>query len=137
MEQHPERRGLASDWIHCEILPAKQPEIFRFSPDGFYLDEDAGWVITLSGRNFTDGAEIFLRESEGGRIVPDTVTVGQSGDEVRLAFNYGQLDLVEYAVHVINPGGLSAMIQTFRIAFRKPVDITVSAAAYIRFWIII
>ena len=122
-----ERPGPESEWIQFVILPARQPGLLRFSPDGFYLDEDPGWVITLSGRNLVEGAEIFLRESEGGLIAPDTVTVGQSGNEVRLGFTDGQLGMGNYAIQVTNPGGLSAGIENFRIAFRKPVDITVSA----------
>jgi hypothetical protein len=124
-----ERPGLlASEWMQFEIFPAMQPVLVRFSPEGFYLDEADPWVITLSGRNLAGGAAIFLRDSQGGLMRPDTVTVEQSGNEARLTFAYGQLDLGDYAIHVTNPGGLSAEIQTFRVvAFRKPMDITVSA----------
>jgi hypothetical protein len=123
-----ERPGLAaSDWIQFEIFPAMQPVLVRFSPESFYLDEGDAWVITLSGRNLDEGAEVFLQDSQGDHILPDTVTMGRSGNEARLTFTYGQLDMGSYSIHVINPGGLAAGIQTFRIAFRKPVDITVSA----------
>jgi hypothetical protein len=122
-----ERPGLASDWIQFEVLPAMQPELVRFSPDGFYLDEDVAWVITISGRNLADGIEVFLEGSQGDRIKPEGVTVGQSRNEAQLMFSDGQLDMGTYAIHVTNPGGLTAEIQTFRVAFRKPVDINVSA----------
>jgi hypothetical protein len=122
-----ERPGLASGWIQFEILPARQPELFRFSPDRFYLDEDAAWVITLSGRNLSEGIEIFLEGFQGNRIKPETVTVGQSLNEARLTFGYDQLDMGTYVIHVTNPGGLTAEIATFRVAFRKPVDINIVA----------
>jgi hypothetical protein len=122
-----ERPGLASDWIQFAIFPALQPELFRFSPDRFYLDEDPAWVITLSGRNLVEGLEVFLEDSQGNRILPDTVTVGPPGNEARLSFNYEQLDTGVYAIHVTNPGGLSAGIQNFGIVFRKPVDINLAA----------
>jgi hypothetical protein len=32
-----------------------------------------------------------------------------------------------YTIHAVNPGGLAASTGTFRIAFRKPIDINVSA----------
>jgi hypothetical protein len=122
-----ERPGPASDWVQFEILSARQPEITRFSPDVFYLDENEAWVITLYGRNFAQGIDVFLEESQGGFIKPETVTVGPPGNEARLAFSYGQLVGGRYAIHVTNPGGLAAAARTFRISFRKPVELAVSA----------
>jgi hypothetical protein len=122
--EHP---GRASDWIHFAILPSRQPELLRFSPEAFYLHEDTAWVITISGRNLMEGLEVFLRESQGGLIKPEKIILGPSQDEVRLAFAYRQLAPGEYAIHVTNPGGLTAEAQPFRIAFGKPADITVSA----------
>jgi hypothetical protein len=121
------RPGLVSDWIQFAILPSSQPELVRFSPEVFYLDEDAAWVITISGRNFVDGLEAFLKGAGGSLIKPEMVTVRQSLNEARLMFSYGQLKPGSYTIHVMNPGGLTAEIQTFRIAFEKPVDINVSA----------
>jgi hypothetical protein len=121
------RPGPASAWIQFEIFPARQPELLRFSPEGFYLDEDPVWVITITGRNLTEGSELFLEESQGNIIRPDTVALGPSGSEARLTFRYDQLDMGSYVIHAINPGGLTTETQTFRIAFRKPVDVSVSA----------
>jgi hypothetical protein len=115
-----------SEWIHFAILPARQPELIRFSPEAFYLDEDPVWVLDLYGRGLTDGIEVFL-QGPWGRIYPDTVSVEQSEREVRLVFSYERLDTGEYTVHVINPGGLTAEVEPFRIVFKKPVDINISA----------
>jgi hypothetical protein len=122
-----ERPGSASAWIQFEIFPARQPELARFSPEGFYLDEDPVWVITISGRNLAEGIDIFLQGSQGAIIKPDTVSLEPSRNEARLTFRYDQLDMGSYVIHAINPGGLTARAQTFRIAFRRPVDISVSA----------
>ncbi|MDR3145789.1 MAG: hypothetical protein LBU21_05885 [Treponema sp.] len=122
-----ERPGPASEWIQFAILSARQPILARFSPDGFYLDEDLVWVLTISGRNLIRGTDISLREAGGTLIRPDTVTAAPSGNEIRLTFRYDQLKLGSYVIHATNPGGLTAETRTFRIAFRKPVDINVSA----------
>ncbi|MDR0707895.1 MAG: hypothetical protein LBF60_08495 [Treponema sp.] len=61
------------------------------------------------------------------RIRLDMVNIEQPESRVRLVFNYAQLDTGEYTIHTINPGGLTAEMETFRIAFRKPLDINVSA----------
>jgi hypothetical protein len=122
-----ERPGPESDWVQFAILPARQPELLRFSPESFYLDEDPAWVITVSGRNLVDGLEVFLQEDRGGLIKPETVTVGQSWNEARLMFSYEQLNTGSYTIHVTNPGGLKTELQTFRIVFKKPIDINVSS----------
>jgi hypothetical protein len=122
-----ERPGPASDWIRFAIFPSRQPELLRFSPEVFYLDEDTSWVITISGKNLADGIEAFLKGSEGSLIKPELVTTGQSRNEARLLFSYGQLEPGAYAIHVTNPGGLTAERQTFRIALGKPLDLTLSA----------
>jgi hypothetical protein len=119
--------GPAADWIQFEVLPAKQPELLRFSPEAFYLDEDISWSVNLFGRNLADGIEIFLRGPRGNLIKPEVITVEQSGDRVQLVFGFGQLDTGSYTVHAVNPGGLMDDLEGFRIAFRKPVDISVSA----------
>jgi hypothetical protein len=122
-----ERPGPAVDWVQFEVLPAKQPELLRFSPEAFYLDEDAAWDIDLFGRNLIDGIELVLHGPQGRLIRPEAVTVGPPEDEARLSFSYGQLDTGDYTIHAMNPGGLTAELGTFRVVFRKPVDITVSA----------
>jgi hypothetical protein len=120
-------RGL-TDWIQFEVLLAKEPEIFRFSPAGFYLDEDLAWELYLSGRNLVKGIGIYLQqEPDGKRIQPETITVEEQEDGARLVFHFGALDLGNYTIHAVNPGGLAASAGNFEIAFRKPTDISVSA----------
>jgi hypothetical protein len=124
-----ERPAAASDWIQFAIFPARQPELAQFSPEVFYLDEGVTWILTIYGRNLAEGIEIFLRETSTGALVkPDTVTARQSMNEARLTFRFEQLVPGSYAIHAINPGGLTAETQAFGIiAFGKPVDITLSA----------
>jgi hypothetical protein len=122
------RPGQAADWIQFEVFPAKQPELVQFSPAAFYLDEDLTWIIHLSGSSIAQGSEIFLQGAQGTRIRPGTIIVDQPEKEVRLVFSYEQLYPGDYAVHVINPGGLETELETFRITFfRKSLDINVSA----------
>ena len=119
--------GEQSDWLGFEILLALQPELRSFSPEGFFLDEDAQWVLNLNGRNIDPAAEIYLRH--GGRsIVPVEKTVASSLGGARLAFNERQLTPGTYEVYVKNPGGLDTRLEGFAIAFRKPLDIYLGAA---------
>jgi hypothetical protein len=48
-------------------------------------------------------------------------------DEALLTFNYRQLAMGNYIIRAGNPGGLTAEAQTFSIAFKKLMDINVSA----------
>jgi hypothetical protein len=122
-----EKPGPASDWIQFTVLPARQPALVRFNPKIFYLDEDLSWVITIYGSNLVEGLDAFLKGFGGKLITPQTVTVEPSRNEARLIFSHGQLSRGTYAIHVKNPGGLTAEIQNFRIVFRKTVDINLSA----------
>jgi hypothetical protein len=122
-----ERPASPSAWMQFEVRTAKQPELFRFNPEVFYLDEDVTWNIDVFGRNLANGIDIFLQGSQGKRITPDMVKIEQPDARVRLVFTYAQLDTGEYTIHAMNPGGLTAEMEAFRIAFRKPVDINVSA----------
>ncbi|MDR1893907.1 MAG: hypothetical protein LBQ61_04340 [Spirochaetales bacterium] len=117
-----------SDWTRFEIRPAKDPEIFRFTPEAFYLDEDVTWVLNLTGRNLVEGMDIFLINSglREGIIRPRTITVDPAGGGARLNFDFRQLTTGEYAIYGVNPGGLETRGGNFRIAFKKPVDINLS-----------
>ena len=117
-----------TDWIQFEVLLAKEPLISRFSPEGFYLDEDLIWDLRLSGQNLTEGIEIYLQQEPAGRrIQPRTITVEAREDGAHLVFRFDDLDLGNYTIYAVNPGGLATSTGTFRIAFRKPMDINVSA----------
>jgi hypothetical protein len=121
------RPGPASDWLQFEIILAQQPELLRFSPQAFYLEEDDTWVISIFGRNLVEGIEFFLQGSQGRFIKPTELRVEPSGTEARLSFRYEQLDSGDYSIHAMNPGGLWAELQTFRIVPYRPLDITASA----------
>ncbi|MDR2471529.1 MAG: hypothetical protein LBD09_05410, partial [Treponema sp.] len=69
--------GELSDWFGFEILLALQPELRGFSPEGFFLDEDARWELSLNGRNIDPAAEIYLRHGNRS-IVPAEKTVPAS-----------------------------------------------------------
>jgi hypothetical protein len=106
---------------------AKQPELSRFSPEAFYLDEDAVWVLTLFGNNLGADITVSLHGPQGRIIEPGSLTAEEQEEELRLVFAYEDLEVGEYTVHAVNPGGLMTDLGGFRIAFRKPVDISISA----------
>ncbi|MDR1286391.1 MAG: hypothetical protein LBK08_02170 [Treponema sp.] len=117
----------ASGWIPFEVFMAKQPVLARFSPEIFYVDEDTVWILDLFGENLAGGIEVSLVGSQGRIIRPGVITAERPEEEVRLVFGYEHLEAGEYTVHAVNPGGLTADLGTFRIAYKKPVDINVSA----------
>jgi hypothetical protein len=122
-----ERPGAVSEWTEFEIFLAIQPELSRFGPDGFYLDEDLSWYMDIAGRNLLQDT-VFYLESQGGRnrINPASVLVEQRGNLARLTFDVRRLEVGSFDIYAVNPGGLSANIGTFEITFRKPMDIEIS-----------
>jgi hypothetical protein len=121
------RSSGTTEWIQFEILPAKEPELDKFSPEAFYLAEDSVWELKLWGRSLTGGVEIYLQNREGKRIRPRTVTVEESEEEVLALFHPEDLAAGDYTIHAVNPGGLEAALGTFRIIPVKPVDIIIGA----------
>jgi hypothetical protein len=122
-----ERPGAVSNWAEFEILLAIQPELSRFGPEGFYLDEDLSWYLDVAGRNLLQNT-IFYLESQGGRnrVRPVSVVVEQRGNVARLTFDVRQLEVGSYDIYAVNPGGLSSNVGVFAVSFRKPVDIEIS-----------
>jgi hypothetical protein len=118
----------APPWTSFEVLLALQPEVYNFSPAGFYLDEDTVWEVSLGGGNLTPQAEIYLRllGPGGDRIIPSRYIPSPRGDSGQLVFVLDNLTPGAYEVYVKNPGGLEASRGTFTIAYRKPVDLNVS-----------
>jgi hypothetical protein len=117
-----------AEWLQFEIHLAKQPEIFRISPEVFYLDEDVFWDLNLTGRNLTGEIKITLRNrgAQGNDIDAIAITVEAGEEGARAAFRYQDLDVGQYTIYAENPGGLETEYGLFSIAFRKPVDVNVS-----------
>jgi hypothetical protein len=110
------RPGAAAEWVQFEVLLAKQPELWYFTPEAISPEGNKKVIITLGGRNLTGEIKIYLQR-EGGearRIPAETVTVNQTEDEVRAAFHSGALEPGNYTIWAVNPGGLNTSLGTFR-----------------------
>jgi hypothetical protein len=59
-----DRPGIPSEWASLEILKAQVPELLDFTPGLFYLDGTPPWVLTVQGRNFSEGVEMYLQPIE-------------------------------------------------------------------------
>jgi hypothetical protein len=119
------RAGPESTWVEFEVFYAWQPEIYSFFPTGFYLDEDLQWELTVSGENFVEGGQIYMR-SAARSIKPISVTINARRNSARLVFAERDIDTGKFELYSINPGGLEATLGTFTIAFKKVVDVNVS-----------
>jgi len=64
-----DRPGIPSEWAALEILQAQVPELLDFSPGVFYLDGDPPWVISVTGRNVSEGAEVYLQHQRKGSVI--------------------------------------------------------------------
>ena len=112
-----------SEWQNFEIISALQPELFSFSPQAFFIDEDDVWEITLRGENLLPEAGFFLVR-DNVRIAPQMHI--SDGVSALLVFDMGSLIPGEYHIHIINPGGLDTLLGTFTIAFASPFDLNIT-----------
>jgi len=110
-------------WREFEIIRALQPELTRFSPQAFYLDEDDAWEITLHGKNLLPDSEIYLVQDESKIIPIDRVSEKES---FRLTFSWKSLVMGKYYIYVKNPGGLDTRSGPFTIANKKRFDYNIS-----------
>jgi hypothetical protein len=117
-----ERPGVPLEWKYFEILPALQPELSRFSPEVFYLNEDTSFTLTITGRNLIKGSEIYLQSQNDPerRIIPQNYNPAESGKNARLNFDIQTLIPDGYDIFVRNPGGLEATLRDFKIDNQKP-----------------
>ncbi|MDR0878530.1 MAG: hypothetical protein LBN21_10795 [Treponema sp.] len=119
-------------WEYFEVMSALQPEIQSASPEAFFPEDNAEWTVTLTGSNFAEGAEIFLRERDGKTldIIPRSVTTEDGGESLILTFDAEQLSAGDYDVYIKNPGGLAASAKNIKVASPgKHID-TLIAAGY-------
>lgn len=120
--------GTTSVWFEFEVLPAWKPDLIGFTPNHFYLDKDAKWVITVTGRNLREESKFYLRSvRDGAIIVPINCTPTASGEQARLTFDQRQLVPGSYDVVVENPGGLVQSLGTFRIV-NTSLSVSIAAA---------
>ena len=112
-----------TEWREFDIIRALQPELYSFSPQSFFLDEDDTWEIALRGLNLIPESEIYLVDNDV-KVIP-LRRIGE-GESVRLVFSEISLIPGKYSVYARNPGGLDAYLGTFSISFRKPFDFNFS-----------
>ena len=121
-----DKEEYAMDMLPFEIFLAVQPGIVSVSPHEFLLDEDTEWEIDLTGRNFEEGAELFLQQGNR-RITPRETEFDPQHTGARLIFALQDLVPGRYTVCIKNPGGLESAWEHFNIAWRKPFDLNLSA----------
>jgi len=114
------RRSDASEWKTFSIIAAYKPEIERFMPVGFNLDQNQRRIIELTGVNLLEESFIYL-ENNRNRLHPIEVTI-ISSQRATLLFDDNLLIDGMYDICVQNPGGLEARISGFDIGYRKPLD---------------
>ena len=113
------RPGEGSQWMPVEVRRALKPELFGSSQE--LIDSYNGTVLVLNinGNNIVSGAEIYLRDLNGTRVIPGRIET-HNGRNVQLFFDSRVLSGGEYELYVKNPGGLEAVIGGINIAYPEP-----------------
>ncbi|MCL2480483.1 MAG: IPT/TIG domain-containing protein [Spirochaetaceae bacterium] len=122
-----------STWQEFEVYLAIQPVLDSFSPGRFYLDEEGTTVITITGKDFVENAEVFLvtrpvpgKTQESVRLTPSQKKIDPTGRVAEASFSDLDLKIGMYDVVVQNPGGLRSSAGPFYISFQKPIDLNIS-----------
>jgi hypothetical protein len=99
-----------SGWIYFRVLPALQPELYSFTQE-FLPPGGDDTVLILQGKNLQEGAEVYLRPTEGGGDPAAPLAYFTGDERVRLVFNRESLAPGRYRVYVRNPGGLETSLE--------------------------
>ncbi|MCL1931301.1 MAG: hypothetical protein FWF55_05755 [Treponema sp.] len=119
-------RGEPSEWKEFEVFPAYQPLITSFTPEVFYLDRILDRDLRLSGNNFLEESEIYLKSIKGN-LYPEKITIVSDKSAI-LVFDDMKLEPGSYDIYIKNPGGLSTESGKFVVGYRKPLDIFLKLA---------
>jgi len=101
-----------SQWENIEVRLAVQPEVSDVSLElvsGSNNDGTSGYVLNISGENFSPDTEFIILNSEGTQIIPEVITSGEDGN-ASLFIESGAFTPGEYELVIQNPGGLKANI---------------------------
>ncbi|MDR2481575.1 MAG: hypothetical protein LBD07_04700 [Spirochaetaceae bacterium] len=114
------RRLPAAAWSELSIAQLFQPEITKYAPDTFYLDEDrAEFTLKLTGSNILQESRIFLRDEGGKEIEGDSFAVSKNGKTAQLEYKKAALSEGVFDLVVENPGGLNSVLRNFRVIKNK------------------
>ncbi|MDR2966017.1 MAG: hypothetical protein LBU88_09600 [Treponema sp.] len=115
--------SFTTEWSEFEIILAFQPSIAGFSPNGFHLDEDHVWEITLQGQNLFPESEFYLVQDD--KIIrPLHHTVNDNN--ATLVFSRESLVRGKFSICVRNPGGLDARLGDFTIKANRTSELVFS-----------
>jgi len=116
-----ERRCDSSDWEEFSISTAFKPEIYKFVPDFFYMEQNKKRILLVSGNNIFDDSVIYLRNDTNELVPIEKVVTGNSS--VTLTFDDDTLIPGNYEVYIKNPGGLDASLGVFFVGYHKTLEV--------------
>jgi hypothetical protein len=113
------RRQRPPEWARLAVRQIFQPEVDKFSPDIFFLDnekESNGYVLQLEGKNFLQESIVLLRSARGVELRGEDYRVNSDGTSARVEFEISKLSEGLYDIIVENPGALRAVLRNFRVS---------------------
>ena len=116
-----DRLEVTSPWVPFLILKAEQPVIADIAPGAVYLEEPVA-TIMIVGTDIGMDARVYLRKGASAEFqVPGTPD--ESGTSMMLQLPLERIDVGDYTLTVINPGGLTAEREGgLSVRYLKPVD---------------
>ena len=118
-----DRPGERSEWMNVEVRSFPAPEVDDVSPALLHLKEGAVHILTVSGRNLSSDAEIYIRRLGEMPIFPVETNISADGNSARLLFDNGLLFPGDYEIVVKNPGGLETRAAAITFEYPKPEPI--------------
>jgi hypothetical protein len=114
-------------WRSIEVRKAEVPRLSASSPKVWFID-DLKAELTLSGENLDPGATVELRPAAGGAgPIAGTELEREANATLRVGFPEKDVKPGDYAVVVVNPGGITATLPgALTVRYERPVDVLVA-----------
>ena len=118
-----------TEWEMVTIQKAYQPVLETVSPRTIFLEEEQDGIYTVTGEQIQLESLFYLVPKEGKseeKISGKIIESDEKNRKVRIAFDVEKVDVANYALNIINPGGLNSSIEPIVVKFKKPFDLDIS-----------
>lgn len=129
---------VTTEWKTVTINKAYEPKVTAVSPRNIFLEEEQDGIYTITGEQLQVDSLFYLIPKEGKseqKILGTIIESDERNRRVRVSFDVEKVDVGNYALNAVNPGGLNSSISPIVVKFKKPFDLDISGG-YAPFYVL-
>ena len=115
-----------TDYIEVKIQKTAFPIITEITPSIIYLEEVQDGIFTVEGFELSKETR-FTVENDFFEISAILLETDSESHKAKIQINPELINNGKYYIRAVNPGGLEDISENFRVTFKKPMDLDISA----------